>query len=71
MGLVDKLISSFLDYVWQNILLLPTDDDLIWQKLQDTCLQLASAILLLQSKKAVYDESKTPENKVAKVSKAT
>ena len=63
MGLVDKLISSFLDYVWQKVLLLPADDDLIRQKLQDTCVQLASSIALLRHVKFVYDESKTPVNK--------
>jgi hypothetical protein len=62
MGLVDKLITSFLDYVWQKVLLLQPEDDLVRKKLQDTGVQLASSIVLLQSKKAVYDESKTPEN---------
>jgi hypothetical protein len=63
MGLVDKLITSFLDYVWQKVLLLPPADDLVRKKLQETDVQLTSSITLLQSKKAAYNESKTAENK--------
>jgi hypothetical protein len=29
MGRVDKLLTSFLDHVWQKVLLLPLEDDLV------------------------------------------
>jgi hypothetical protein len=63
MGLVDKLLSSFLNYTWRKVLLLPPEDDLIRKKLQETWEQLASLIGLLQTTKEVYEQSKTPENK--------
>jgi hypothetical protein len=63
MGLVDKLITSFLDCVWQKVLLLPPEDDLVRKKLLETDVQLGSLTELLQSKKVACDESKTPENK--------
>jgi hypothetical protein len=62
-GLVDKVLSSFLDYTWRKVLLLPPEDDLIRKKLQETCERLASLIGLLQTKKEVYEQSKMPENK--------
>ena len=62
MGLVDKLITSFLDCVWQNILLLPPEDDLAWTRLRDAGAQLATSIALLRHVKFVCSESKTPEN---------
>jgi hypothetical protein len=66
MGLVDKLLTSFLDYVWQKFLLLPLEDDLVQIELQEMGNQLSSLINLLQSRKAVYETSKTPENKELK-----
>jgi hypothetical protein len=69
MGLVDKLLESFTDYVWKNVLLLPPEDDLIRKRIQETDQQLASSKILLQSKreaskskKDAYNESKTPAN---------
>jgi hypothetical protein len=63
MGLVDKLLTSFLDHVWQKVLLLPPEDDLVQKRLLETDVQLGSLTELLQSKKVACDESKTPENK--------
>jgi hypothetical protein len=34
MGLVDKLLESFTDYVWKEVLLLPPEDDLIQKQMQ-------------------------------------
>jgi hypothetical protein len=63
MGLVDKVLSSFLEYTWRKVLLLPPEDDFIRKELQETCERLASAIGILQTKKEVYEQSKMPENK--------
>ena len=69
MGLVDKLLESFTDYVWKDVLLLPPEDDLIRKQMQAIDQQLASSKILLQSKresskskKDAYNESKTPAN---------
>jgi hypothetical protein len=69
MGLVNKLLESFTDYVWKDVLLLPPEDDLIRKQMQAIDQQLASSKILLQSKresskskKDAYNESKTPTN---------
>ncbi len=69
MGLVDKLLESFTDYVWKEVLLLPPKDDSIWKHMQEINQQLASSKILLQSKresskskKDAYNELKTPAN---------
>lgn len=69
MGLgVDKLITSFLDYTWKKVLLLPPDNALVRKKLQNSTgvQHPASSIILLQWKQAVCNESKTPENEEVK-----
>jgi hypothetical protein len=69
MGLVDKLLESFTDYLWKKVLLLPPEDDLMRKQMQVIDQQLASSKIFLQlmresskSKKDAYNESKTPVN---------
>jgi hypothetical protein len=67
MGLVDKLLKSFTDYVWKEALLLPPEDGSIRKQMQAIDQQLTSSKILLQlkresskSKKDAYSELKTP-----------
>jgi hypothetical protein len=70
MGLVNKLLKSFTDYIWEEVLLLPPEYDLIQKQMQATDQQLALSKILLQSKressklkKDAHNESKTPPMK--------
>jgi hypothetical protein len=69
MGLVDKLLESFTDYIWKEVFLLTPEEDLIQKQMQAIDQQMASSKILLQSKresskskKDAYNESKTPTN---------
>jgi hypothetical protein len=60
---VDKLLSSFREYIRRHVLLLNAEDDLIRTNLQNADERVTSLIALLQKKKAAYEGSKTVESK--------
>jgi hypothetical protein len=59
MGLVDKPLSSFREYIRRHVLLLNAEDDLIRTILQNADERVRS----LKKKKAAYERSKTVESK--------